>query len=225
MIASTLVSATCAGADVAAVAQHGVAVAEAEHFLEPVGDEDDRQALGLAACGRCVARLATSASLSAEVGSSITMRRERIDSARAISTSCCSATERSRTGVIGSRLRPILSAIALGLGGELAPADEQPRARLAADEHVLGDRHVGGERELLIDRDDAGALRVVRRGEGDRLADRARSRPASALCAPDRIFSSVDLPAPFSPSSAWISASADFEMRRPRAPARRESAC
>ena len=36
-----------AGADIAAVAQHGVAVAEAEHLLEPVGDEDDRQALGL----------------------------------------------------------------------------------------------------------------------------------------------------------------------------------
>src|ERR1700722_450163 len=29
--------------------------------------------------------------------------------------------------------------------------------------------------------------------------------PVSALCAPDRILSSVDLPAPFSPSSAWIS--------------------
>ena len=58
------------------------------------------------------ARLATSASLSAEVGSSMTMSLERIESARAISTNCCSATERSRTGVIGSRLSPILSVIA-----------------------------------------------------------------------------------------------------------------
>src|SRR6202042_3495700 len=29
--------------------------------------------------------------------------------------------------------------------------------------------------------------------------------PPSALCAPDRILSSVDLPAPFSPKRAWIS--------------------
>src|SRR3954465_7271697 len=30
--------------------------------------------------------------------------------------------------------------------------------------------------------------------------------PASGRCAPVRIFTSVDLPAPFSPTSAWISA-------------------
>ena len=42
----------------------------------------------------------------------MTMSRERMESARAISTSCCSATERSRTSVIGSRLRPIRSVIA-----------------------------------------------------------------------------------------------------------------
>src|SRR5271170_4451741 len=29
--------------------------------------------------------------------------------------------------------------------------------------------------------------------------------PTSALCAPDKTLSSVDLPAPFSPRSAWIS--------------------
>ena len=57
-------------------------------------------------------RLATSVSDSAEVGSSITISRERIDSARAISTSCCSATESSRTGVSGSRLRPMRSEMA-----------------------------------------------------------------------------------------------------------------
>ena len=29
--------------------------------------------------------------------------------------------------------------------------------------------------------------------------------PPSAACAPERIFIKVDLPAPFSPTSAWIS--------------------
>jgi hypothetical protein len=33
------------GADIAAVAQHREPVAEPEHLLEPVGDENDRQAL------------------------------------------------------------------------------------------------------------------------------------------------------------------------------------
>ena len=153
-----------------AVAQHREPVAEPEHLLQPMGDENDRQALGLERPVMMRARLATSASLSAEVGSSMTMSRERIESARAISTNCCSATERSRTGVIGSRLSPILSVIARVILGEAPPADEQPRARFAADEHVLGDRHVGGEGEFLIDGDDAGALGVVGRGEGDRLA-------------------------------------------------------
>ena len=77
---------------------------------------------------------------------------------------------------------------------------------LAADEDVLGDRHVRGERELLVDRDDA--ERAGRRAgvaKRDGLAVEARSCPASGGWAPDRIFSSVDLPAPFSPSSAWIS--------------------
>ena len=54
--------------------------------------------------------------------------------------------------------------------GEPSPADEESRARLAADEHILGDRHVGGEGEFLIDRDNADALGVVGRREDDRLA-------------------------------------------------------
>ena len=49
---------------------------------------------------------ATSAWDSAEVGSSMTIRRDFIDRARAISTSCCSATDSSRTGVIGSASSP-----------------------------------------------------------------------------------------------------------------------
>ena len=50
----------------------------------------------------------TSAWLSAEVGSSMTMSFDCIESARAISTICCSATDRSRTSVRGPRSRPML---------------------------------------------------------------------------------------------------------------------
>src|SRR5687768_10727010 len=43
-------------------------------------------------------------------------------------------------------------------------------------------------------------------GEASAIASPAKSMvPASGFCAPDRIFRSVDFPAPFSPRSAWIS--------------------
>ena len=189
-----------------------------------MGDEDDRKDPRTSGWRMMLARLATSASLSAEVGSSMTIRRERIDSARAISTICCSATERSRTSVIGSRSRPILSVIARVSAAELSPADEQLRAGLAADEHVLGDRHVGREREFLIDRDDAGALRVVRRGEGDRLAEQFDSFRRRPLARPTG-FSAASTCRRRSRRAARESRPRRLRDGRRRARARRESAC
>ena len=68
-------------------------------------------------------------------------------------------------------LEPDLVGDRTGVLSEAPPADEQPRARFAADEHVFGDRHIRREGEFLIDGDDAGALRVMRRSEGDGLAE------------------------------------------------------
>ncbi len=48
----------------------------------------------------------TSASVSAEVGSSMMISRDDSDRARAISTSCCSATDSTETGVSGSTSSP-----------------------------------------------------------------------------------------------------------------------
>ena len=48
----------------------------------------------------------TSVSVSAEVGSSMMISRLSSDSARAISTSCCSATDSADTGVSGSMVSP-----------------------------------------------------------------------------------------------------------------------
>ena len=59
------------------------------------------RSLSMIASSRC-----TSDSVSAEVGSSMMMRRLSSDSARAISTSCCSATESTETGVRGSMVSP-----------------------------------------------------------------------------------------------------------------------
>ena len=96
-----------AAADELAVAQHGVAVADLEHLLEAVGDEDDAEALRLEVADDAEELLHLASAESAEVGSSMTIRRDFIESARAISTICCSATERSRTSVIGLASSPM----------------------------------------------------------------------------------------------------------------------
>ena len=106
---------------------------------------------------------------------------------------------------IGSTSRPMRVGDGARLRRHPPPVDEEPRPGLAADEDVLGDRHVRGEGELLVDRDDAELLRVVRARRARPSRRRRRSCRCPAAAAPDRIFSSVDLPAPFSPSSAWIS--------------------
>ena len=104
----------------------------------------------------------TSVSVSAEVGSSMMMRRPSIESARAISTSCCSATESAETGVIGVDGQPDARDDLSRLFAHPAPVDEAEGARRgAADEDVLRDRQRRDERELLVDGDDALALGVV----------------------------------------------------------------
>ena len=97
----------------------------------------------------------------------------------AISTICCSATERSPTSAPGSRRRPSRSSNR-GCSAQRAAIDEAAAARLAADEDVLGDRHVRDEIELLVDGRDAEPLRLVRLGQRDRRALESRScrRPA-----------------------------------------------
>lgn len=83
------------------------------------------------------------------------------DSALAISTSCWSAMDRPRAGLLGVEV----DAEPLEEGGcrrrdrpVVDPA--QGAARLAADEDVLGDREVGEERRLLVDDGDSGVPRV-----------------------------------------------------------------
>ena len=154
----------------------------------------------------------TSARLSAEVGSSMTMRRDFIESARAISTICCSATERSRTSARGLRSRPMRRAQRCRLLFQLAAADEEARAGLAADEDVLRDRHVGREGEFLVDGDDARAPARPAGWRSSRASPANAMVPASGCCAPDRIFRSVDLPAPFSPRKRMDLAGADLEV-------------
>ena len=157
-------------------------------------------------------RFSTSVSLSEAVGSSMIRIRASAPSARAISTSCCSGIDSRRTSASGSIAAPIRSSSRRARVAPLAPADPPPGARrLQAERDVLGDRQVGEERRLLVDRGDP------ERSARDRV-DRGRRRrpwtsivPSSGRWAPVMTLISVDLPAPFSPTSAWTSPASQVE--------------
>ena len=76
----------------------------------------------------------------------------------------------------------------------------------SAHEDVLGDVEMREELGVLIDGDDPlgpGASMGVAKRTG---LPSSSSSPLSAVCSPVTILTRVDLPAPFSPRSAWISA-------------------
>ena len=105
----------------------------------------------------------TSLSVSAEVGSSMTtsgVHRQAL----AISTICCSATERSRTSRADrrrARPRPVSAQVRRCSSPQpTAPANRHP-----ADEDVLVHREGRHQVEFLIDRDDAELLRGMRVGQ------------------------------------------------------------
>ena len=155
-------------------------------------------------CARRVSTMpnsrSTSVLVSAAVGSSITItprvRRQRL---RDLDELLVGDREAARQPV---GVEP--DAELLEDGGRLAahpPAVDaaEPLERLHADEDVLGDGQVGEERRLLEDDRDPGGLRLLGVVE-DRLLAVEQSRPASGRWTPARILTSVDLPAPFSPT-------------------------
>ena len=113
----------------------------------------------------------TSGGDSAEVGSSRMMMRAPENSTRAISISCCSPIGRSPSRVqridVDAEARELLA----GLARHAPPLHEAERVgRLVAEKHVLGDREVGGDAELLMHHGDAGGVRIARRAEAGLLA-------------------------------------------------------
>ena len=115
-------------------------------------------------------RCSESLSFSAAVGSSRMRSLTSLDSALAISTSCCLPTPSWPTGVTGSSSRPTRASSAAAC--ELARFQSMsPRcAALVAEEDVLRDREEGHQRELLVDDHDALGLGVVDRPELDLVA-------------------------------------------------------
>ena len=112
----------------------------------------------------------------------MTRIRASNESALAISTVCCWATESSRTREPGeiapldAAARPAASAVASSIA---RLSTNGPARRLAAEKDVLGDRPLREEVELLVDDADAPLLRLPRVAEADLLAveeDRSRRR-------------------------------------------------
>ena len=89
----------------------------------------------------------------------------------------------------------------------LRAVEDAGAAELDPEEDVVEHRHRRGEGELLVNERDAVPDRVAGRPEAHRLAV-DQDLPRSSGPAPATILPSVDLPAPFSPTRAWISPAA-----------------
>src|SRR3984957_2579506 len=175
-----------AGADVTTVAQHGVAIAETENLVQPMRDEDDRQTFGL--------QRPHDAGEIGDPGFAQSGGRLVHDDEPRLHGERAGDLNELLLGdgkVAHLRHGIALEPDALGDGFRLLshapPAHEQLRARFAANEHVLGDRHVGGEGELLIDGDDSSALGVVRRRKSDRLPEQLDFARIGALRAGENL--------------------------------------
>ena len=150
----------------------------------------------------------------AEVGSSMIRMRASSDRALAISTSCCSPMRRPPTRASGSRSMPSRCEErprraghgARGRGRGRRASGSRPRKMLAATESS-GTRFSSWWMMAMPARS---ASRT--RGEARPASPSIRISPSSAGCTPERIFISVDLPAPFSPISAWTLAGAEVEV-------------
>ena len=172
MIRSTSSSADGGLADQRAVAQDGGAVADLHHLLEPVGDEHDRDALGLEPAH------------DREQALHLLVRQGR---GRLVHDHELGG-HRQRAGdldhlLLGDREvgdqparvdgEPDLLDQRAGPAMQLAPVDPPQPNRQPADEDVLGDRQGRDQVEFLVDRDDAQPLRGMRAW---RAAPRRRRR-------------------------------------------------
>ena len=134
------------------------------------------------------------------------------DSALPISMICWSAIDRPRAGPLGVEpRRRARSNSSLDLARASSPRSMRPQRAAAAARpmnDVLRDRQIGEERRLLVDDGDARVARVGRAVEVDRLAVDEHLAAVEADARRASILTSVDLPAPFSPTRACTSPAA-----------------
>jgi hypothetical protein len=152
----------------------------------------------------------TSASASAAVGSSITSTRASVDNAFdnnafAISTSCCSPTRSDPTARFGSRSTPSSASWALAAAAIRRVSTVRRRVRGSRPRKMFSATDRPGTRSSswwIIAMPAACASAGPRNRHG---RPATVMLPSWSVITPARTFISVDLPAPFSPSSARTS--------------------
>ena len=193
-----------ARADQLAIAQHRHAVADLEHLAKPVRDVDDRLAFGLqrTQCaedafdldvGQRRGRLVEDED--ARVARQHPRKLDKLAPADAELRHRRLQRQIAQPDLLERRARPVAKFLAAVKQRHLAVAEPD----------VVEHRQRRREAQLLRHQRDAKLLRVLRIADLDRLAINAERRPASAECTPVMIFTSVLLPAPFSPQIARIS--------------------
>ena len=151
----------------------------------------------------------TSDALSAEVGSSMIRMRASTDSARAISTSCCWPRRSSSTGVIGSisssrsSIRIFVCRASSSKSMPNGRRNSRPRKMLSRTLRLGARLSSWWMMEMPLSRASTVDAKLTRRPSSS-------ISPEVGVTTPDRIFISVDLPAPFSPNSVvtlprWMS--------------------
>ena len=152
-------------------------------------------------------RRSTSSAGRLAVGSSSTMISASTASARAIATSDFSVRVRLPTRASGSMSPPTRGQRLARAPPRACRQSIRPSAarKAQAHRHVLGDRHPVDQAEILVDEGDRSGARRPRPGGAGSAGRGTGSRPRRARWMPASILISVDLPAPFSPSSARIS--------------------
>ena len=157
-------------ADEPAVAQHRDAVADLVHLVEEVRDEQDRDAalLELADDAEELGHLVEVEARGRLVEHEHLARRPRSPArsrrAAAPRASACRGSMRGRCRC------PRSASTSRASAAHPPPVDHAEPARLATERDVLGHRDVRQQVDLLVDRADARALRIVRRREAHRLA-------------------------------------------------------
>jgi hypothetical protein len=147
-------------------------------------------------------RLITSCGDSAAVGSSMIKRRALVDSAFAISSSCRSATPSPRTGVSGPKSTPSSSRMIWTFERICDQSTDPTRPRGCRPANtfsatVRSGKTVGSWYMATKPSRCAASGSPIRRGSPSTTMS-----PASGWTTPVRILTRVDLPAPFSPTSA-----------------------
>ena len=192
------------GGDEAAVAQHADAVGDGLHLRQAVGDVENTNAAGTDVGDDAQQRFRLERG---ERGGGLVEDHHAVRRKQHAADLDELALGDRQAADDGVRVDPgakLVEGLA-GAGAHGAVVHHQAAAQLAPEVEVLRHGQVGGEQDFLVDEGDAALLRLRRTAQSDERTPSIRIPPAVGWRWPAKTFISVDLPAPFSPITAWTS--------------------